>query len=205
MRINEYIKHHIIGKDATLTMFDLAWEFYDTRFPTKEQRYAINRAIAIVADGLDVIAINTNEKGYKLAFNPHSDKSVCLASSKRGSKNAGAFSTDEVVWNKLRFVKNGHSFDQLDSRVKTLALIARARKAGNPELAEQIEKDARARAEARLTQLNDGTQGNPAAPTEAEAKKALITLYKYAMTTNDLAGFQGEHEGKLLKFTIEDK
>ena len=207
MKITDYIKYYIVGKDVTLSMFDLATAFYDTKFPTKAQRESINKAIATVADGVDIIAINTNDKGYKLLYNPHSDKSVCLASSKRIAR-AGAFSPDDVVWNKLRFEKDGHSFDKLTSTVKTQAMQARAAKAGNPKQIEQTEEYAMVAPKVALAALTDSFQQGPripVPPSKAEVAKAMVTLYRFTMSTENHEGVQGEHKGKLLKFVVEEK
>lgn len=199
MRITDFIREAIIGKDTTLSMFDIAGHIYKTRSPSKSQRVAINRAITTVADDINIVATHSFDKATKLVFNPLSDKSTLIACEKR-KKNDRIQHSDSKVWKELSKIDGGQSFGKIDTRTKLLAVKAR-----DPENAVQIEKDFEAERESYFS-ARKSVKLKAAPPNVDDAMRALTTLYSYARSVNSASdpgkGVEMEHDGNKLEFTI---
>jgi len=201
MRITDFIRETIIGKDTTLSMFDIAGHIYKTRSPSKSQRVAINRAITTVADDINIVATHSFDKATRLVFNPLSDKSTLIACEKR-KRNDRIQHSDSKVWKELSKIDGGQSFGKIDTRIKLLAAKAR-----DPENAQQIEKDYEIERDAYFREKKSVKLEN-ISPTIEDAERALTTLYDYARSVSSTSspdkgkGVEMVHDGNLLKFTF---
>ena len=197
MRTTDLIREAIIGKDATLSMFDIASLIYGTRSPSKSQLVAINRAITTVNDDINIVATNSFDKATRLVFNPLSDKSKLIDCEKR-KRNELIQYTDRKVWKELSKKEGGQSFGAIDTRIKLLAAKAR-----DPENAQQIEKDYEVERDAYFS-ARKSIKLKESPPTDVT--RAFTTLYDYARSVNSIdnpdASVEMVHDGNNLKFTI---